>query len=537
MTVCHLRAEQIVYRAYKWFRWPSLISKGNPDVRPTRDAWVDSLSKNASYVSSTALRFLNETRVLHEGNVWTHPNASALWRYQLHYFDDLNAGGSESREDWHRGLIANWIAENPRGAEIAWDSYPISLRVVNWIKWHLRGHLLDRSALESLYMQVAYLRRRLEYHLLGNHLLENAKALVFAGSFFAGRRPDAWFEKGMKLLRRELAEQILTDGGHFELSPMYHAIVLEGVLDLINLGRVFRRHELSQLEVLVQPMLTWLECMTHPDGNIALFNDSAIGQAGTYRDLLQYGQRLGLGATTERTKPLHVMPASGYARVSFETVDAFLDIGQIGPAYQPGHAHADTLGFELSVDGERLLVDSGVSLYETSEERSRQRSTASHNCIVLNGESSSDVWSAFRVGRRARVFARSWRSEHQSVVVEAAHDGYAHMSGKPVHKRRWHFSRGKMDLRDEITGSGSHTVLSSFHFHPAVSARFLQERLVLLVRNGTKVGQILLPRELVWELEETSYHPAFGVAMPSNKLVGRGRIDLPSCIEITLQIT
>jgi uncharacterized heparinase superfamily protein len=35
-------------------------------------------------------------------------------------------------------------------------------------------------------------------------------------------------------LRSELPEQVLADGGNFERSPMYHAIFLEDVLDLIN---------------------------------------------------------------------------------------------------------------------------------------------------------------------------------------------------------------------------------------------------------------------------------------------------------------
>ena len=71
-----------------------------------------------------------------------------------------------------------------------------------------------------------------EYHLLGNHLFENFKALCFAGLYFKSKESGKWFNKGLRGLKEQVKEQILQDGGHFELSPMYHCIILEGMLDL-----------------------------------------------------------------------------------------------------------------------------------------------------------------------------------------------------------------------------------------------------------------------------------------------------------------
>ena len=83
-------------------------------------------------------------------------------------------------------------------------------------------------------MQVRFLRKRLEIHLLGNHLFANAKALVFAGLYFTGNEADEWLGKGLAILEREVPEQVLRDGGHFERSPMHHGIILEDLLDLLN---------------------------------------------------------------------------------------------------------------------------------------------------------------------------------------------------------------------------------------------------------------------------------------------------------------
>ena len=46
-----------------------------------------------------------------------------------------------------------WIAGNPIGFGVGWEPYPISLRICNWIKWHLSGNRLQTAAVESLFLQ------------------------------------------------------------------------------------------------------------------------------------------------------------------------------------------------------------------------------------------------------------------------------------------------------------------------------------------------------------------------------------------------
>ena len=84
------------------------------------------------------------------------------------------------------------------------------------------------------------LEKRIESHLLGNHLFANAKALVFAGTYFSGAEADRWLNRGISILEREIPEQILLDGGHFELSTMYHALIFEDLLDLCNLLKCYK---------------------------------------------------------------------------------------------------------------------------------------------------------------------------------------------------------------------------------------------------------------------------------------------------------
>lgn len=92
---------------------------------------------------------------------------------------------------------------------------------MNWLKWSLAGNPLGGDGAASLALQARYLRRRIEWHLLANHLFVNAKALIYCGLCFSGAEADEWLGTGLRILKRQVPEQILADGGHFERSPMY----------------------------------------------------------------------------------------------------------------------------------------------------------------------------------------------------------------------------------------------------------------------------------------------------------------------------
>ena len=102
---------------------------------------------------------------------------------------------------------------------------------------------------------------------------------------------------------------------------------------------------------------------------------------------------------------------TGYVRLAKEHAVALIDAAPIGPDYIPGHAHADTLSFELSIRGRRILVNGGTSTYQNNLQRHKERSTQSHNTVEVNGRNSSEVWGAFRVARRAKPFSRSCELE------------------------------------------------------------------------------------------------------------------------------
>ena len=467
---------------------------------------------------ATTFHVLGGRHRLPSSGGWDDPALPKLLRYNLHYFDDLNALDAPGRAQWHRALIDRWLAENPPAHGTGWEPYPTSLRMVNWVKWALCGNDLGTAAHDSLATQARWLRRRLEYHLLGNHLLANAKALVFAGWYFQGPEADEWLAHGLRVLRKQLAEQILADGGHFELSPMYHCTVLEDLLDLVNLSHAFgRAPESGWLDALPR-MQRWLVALTHPDGGVAFFNDCALEIAPAPGELRAYAERLRLPVATTSLEAVTALSASGYVRARAGIADLYCDCANLGPDYLPAHAHADTLSFELSLGGRRLIVNSGTSEYGIGAERQRQRGTAAHSTLVLDERNSSEVWAGFRVARRAHAQLHAAAGSAHGIAIEASHDGYARLGRQAIHRRRWTLDERSLVVDDRIEGRFSRAC-AYFHLHPDVHVQPTAQHAVALSAPGMPSVKMQFDNAAALAVEAGTWHPRFGASLANQRIV------------------
>lgn len=521
-TLRHLRPVQFYGRL--WFRLhrPRADTSPPPPLRAAGAAWTAPARREPSLKGPHDFVFLGQSGRL-EDVKWDGPQREKLWRYNQHYFDDLNAAGAPARLAWHQALLADWVQHNPPGPGNAWEPYPTSLRIVNWVKWSLAGQPLSQACLHSLATQVRWLRQRLERHLLGNHLFANAKALVFAGLHFDGPEAQGWLDQGLRILRREVKEQVLPDGGHFERSTMYHALALEDMLDLCNaMGCQTQALSSAQRELAAQwrgtaaLMQQWLQSMRHPDGEFGFFNDAALGVAPSCAELDGYARRMEL---PDPPAPVsRWLDSSGYARLQNRHAVVLLDMAPVGPDYLPGHAHADTLSFELSLHSQRVLVNSGTSCYGASAERLRQRGTAAHNTVVVDGQDSSQVWSGFRVARRARPLYAQLKLDLGDQQASCAHDGYRRLPGAPMHGRHWRLTEFGLRVQDEVHGPHQ-AAQARYHFHPGVRVE---------IGPDHRDGRATLPdgREIRWQsttgkarLEPCTWHPRFGQSLPTTCLV------------------
>ena len=483
-TIRHLRLSQLAYLGLHRVLRRADIQRGSTaqvalKKLPTKQGvaeWQPALAREILQVNNVS--FVRPAQV----GTWSQTEASRRQIFHANYCDFLNVDlTSPNDSDLLRSatrIAAGWLDQNPLGTEVGWQPFSLSLRIVNMLKFLWRNaersvalgdaELVGR-ALDSLRKQTLVLESRLEKELLANHLLKNAKALLFAGTLLETRESRRWRAEGLKLLVQQIREQILPDGGHIERSPMYHAWVLDDLLDLRHLaaagGDDLRPHE-SAISQCIDRMGHYLSEIVHPDGEIPLFSDSQLDVTRPTRTLLaEAGQA---ESELRSHADLSIFPASGYGVIRARESRSHLvfDCGPLGPNYQPGHNHADILSYELTLGGQRFVVDTGVSSYEPGEERQYERSTAAHNTVRVDRKDQAELWGSFRIGHRPKVGALTGDHLIDGLYLTGEHFGYRRIG---VTHRRTIIRKGEAWIVvDMLSGRGEHLVESFVHLHPSV---------------------------------------------------------------------
>lgn len=435
-TVKKLRLRQLFYQILARTYKPKLRQiAGTPCGRAL--SRTDTIPKGKCYQQET-FSFLNISAKFSSWNDSTH---GMLWTYNQNYMDWLLQPGFTAKEGI--GWIDRFIRELPDN-RAGLDAYPIALRGINWIKFiSLNTEEITTEKKKTweafLYAQYELLTRKLEYHLLGNHLLEDAYSLFIASLFF---EDASMFKKASRLLCRELNEQILPDGAHYEQSPMYHCILLDRLLDCYNFSTKNKRFDKQKklnsfLHKKAQAMLGHLESLIYRDHSIPLLNDSAYGIAPCPDDLFAYAERLEINWHEISMKEC------GYRKLENRQLEVIVDVGNITASYQPGHSHADTFNYELRKNGNPFVVDTGISTYDKTLRRQYERGTSAHNTVTIGGKDSSEVWGGFRVGKRAKVTLL--KDEPYEII--AWHDGFG-SQGK--HFRKFILDADSFKVEDTI---------------------------------------------------------------------------------------
>ena len=384
---------------------------------------------------------------------WEPAEVSQLWRYHLHYFEWAWAlVGEVDGADVFEELWRDWHRSAQPGRGDAWSPYAASLRAWTMCGLHeylVKGRSLEGDYRESLAVHAGYVLHNIELDVGGNHLMKNIKALLGLGVFLDD---DRLLQRGRKLLEREVRVQVLPDGGHYERSPSYHAQVLADLIDIHDLLDAAGDDGATQLVDPIGRMARFLSAMVMPDRTVPLLRD-CVPVSPARLDAL--------GIAREAEPPrLQVLPDSGYVIVRVGPFHAVLDVGQPCPRRLPAHAQADSLNWVLHVDDQPVIVDTGTSSYQDPAVRAYERSTAAHNTVEVDGENSTEVFGAFRAGRRARVRLIQAADDGDTITVTAEHDGYRFLDGSPVHRRSWTISESGIEVRDSVDGAGAHHVVA-----------------------------------------------------------------------------
>jgi uncharacterized heparinase superfamily protein len=411
---------------------------------------------------------------------WEMADMPQLWRFHLHYWDWAWALAADRKLDAARTLFGaiwpSWLAATA-GHRDAWHPYPAALRAWSWCGLYralAQGTPVEDEFRASLAAHTGFLRRNLETDVGGNHLIKNLKALTGLAIFFADDRLLTW---SITRLRDQLSVQILPDGGHFERAPAYHCQVLGDLIDVAALLRATGHGEPDGLPGTIGVMRRWLGAVLTPAGDVPLLNDGFP---------VDHKLLAAIKPAAPPTEPLTVLPDTGLARATAGNWHLLADVGPPCPGNLPAHAHADTLTCLVHVDSVPLLVDTGTSTYAPGRERDYQRSTAAHNTVEVDQGNSTEVWGAFRAGRRARVHGVTAHTEDSTglVIIEAAHDGYRGLRGQPYHRRRWSLSEDELTVDDLITGRGWHRIVLRWHLAPEARLRLIPGGAVVTTKAG-----------------------------------------------------
>jgi uncharacterized heparinase superfamily protein len=496
-TVRHLRPEQITHRVrlrtkkLAYHRWPRYFERrwrpaSTPSVRwpadfVALDRQLPPMCPDPASNAQGTFEFLGGRHDLGQPIVWKAADAPQLWRYNLHYWEWAHAFAAHPDRSWARDefvrLWRSWRSGTTVGSWDEWSPYVVSLRAwtfCNLFDPLVRGSDAEHDFVRDLVMHASFLTANLELDVGGNHLLKNLKALAGLGVFLGD---DPMLANALDRLVTQLDVQILADGGHYERSPSYHCQVLGDLIDVSNLLRAVDHPPIGRLDDAIAAMRSWLGIMLMPDGDVPLFNDCVL--VGMDRiDLLE--------PTPRPADRLVVLRETGYAVMRpDERIHLVADVGDPCPPDLPAHAHADCLSFELAVDGERIIVDSGVTTYEPGPQRDWERSTAAHNTIEIDGQDQTEVWGSFRAGRRARAtIHEATESEDGSLRVRASHDGYRYLAGRPEHVRTFVTSPGSILIADEVRGGAQHKTTWRLHFAQGVSCS--------AIKDGAAIGPAVI---------------------------------------------
>jgi len=537
-TIKYLKFIQIFYRLYYKFIPTYFLIPKNVSEATVREVVTDLVSPNKkhTYLDGNSIVVFGRNIPIPSGQ-WIDSNASKLENYNINYFDFLFGKTALTSLEAER-LMLNWIKANNDFSAVPWHAYPCSLRIVNWIQY-IQLHKINNEIINaSILKQARWLMNNLEYQLLGNHLFVNAKALIFAGVYLDDKDSNIILSKGIYLFTTELKEQLLADGGSFELSPMYHAIMLEDLLDIHSIFSIYKLNDSeakchSSVVIAISQMFSWLSVMCLPNGRYSHFNDSSGGVAPTLDKLLKYSQDLSLPVNQVIPEGNVLLKNTGYARLQNGQAYLLCDVGNVGPDYIPGHAHADTLSFELSLFGADFIVNSGTSEYGVSDERSRQRSTLAHSTLAINNESSSQTWGGFRVAKRAKITALSFDSE--SSMLQGSHNGYKRLGFGAIHTRKWLLASEQLNITDSVTGVGLQLISIYFHLAPDVQAEIQSSNSILLTLKTGSTVIFKFDSTFNAVLSPSTYHPQFGSRVNNLVIELSGNFNLPCSVQQTFR--
>ncbi len=388
--------------------------------------------------------------------------------------------------------IFDCMKQNSVGKGVQWTMpMEIAIRAIN-IVFGLIGiapSFSDHDILREQYRHILswlhehghYLHSHQEYtRRPNNHLLSNGLGLFILGCFFElilhqhsetseYRAALSWKKEGAKILEQAMQDQVYSDGGNYEKSSAYHALVLE----MFALGFAIAKHvgwKFSSLyEQRLYRMYHVFDAFLESNGTIPLIGDadngrilriSADEKPHCYATLHHMLERILFHDTpviAPTVMPLEHFSEMGYIIHHTSAHSFFLDVGDYGMNGWGGHGHNDCLAFVWSIHGETIITDSGCGSYTGNKNlREYQRSTKAHNTVSVHGAEQCEFLNLWRIkSDTTDPLIRSLHANETTLNCSIQHHGYVERFGV-IHRRTLVLSHvddtqsGELLISDEL---------------------------------------------------------------------------------------
>lgn len=490
---------------------------------------------------------------------------------------------TELENQWY-----SWWTMNPYPLGVNWaSSLEVAFRSLSWL-WVRRlvagcpalSDSFEGDLLQMLQLQGWYIDRYLSTYFSPNtHLLGEATALFFLGTLCpqisAAKR---WQRLGWTILLQQSKEQVLSDGVYFEQALYYHVYALDFFLHARTLAQKNGVSVPEEFDEVLRKMLNVIHRLSE-SGSTECFGDDDGGRVFNPRrnQSEHMTDPLGLGAILygsneypaaklteesiwlfgEAAVRTHAKPSAPSVTTStafpsagiYLINDAFpcpqqmrIDAGPQGTG-NSGHGHADALNICLSLDGKRVLVDSGTHCYVSPDrKRDHFRATAAHNTLAVDHLDQAVPEGPFAWSSIPHVAEETWLNGRTFDFFIGSHDGYTRLPKPVLHRRSvFHIKGGLWVVRDVAEGEGEHFLQCAWHFAPGMElSEECGQTMVRFTAPGEGVNPIVLGllthRGSQWKVEagEGFVSPAYGAMQRAPVLRTYLQTALPNDVAVLL---
>jgi uncharacterized heparinase superfamily protein len=419
-------------------------------------------------------------------------------------------------------LMRQWLAAHARTvAEPAWRADLWGRRILFWTAYapfilDTRDGEYRKEVLNALARGARHLDTAADTAPQGLPRVTAWAGVIAAGLLFPGG--DMRIAHGEAGMTRALALAVHNDGGLISRAPVEQLALVELLAQLRGVYEVRARPPAGAVALALNQAIPVLASATLGDG--ALSSWQGGGPASAKR------VAAALAAVNFRGGVRNDARDWGYQKLVGGGTQLIMDAAPPPAAALSRGACASTLAFEMSDEGQRLVVNCGGAAGLAPELARGLRTTAAHSTLVLAETNSTAIHPDGSMGRGVTEVALMRIETPEAQRIEAAQDGYVKRFGFG-HRRRLSLAADGRSLEgeDKLTPEGRKKPAAStplalwFHLAPGIETVLTTDGQGALLRPEEGTGWQFRTRMGTLALEESIWIDGAGRPRASKALV------------------